>query len=512
MNYKHISLNILNIVFWFFGGIYVLCGIVSYIYFDVKILTFFSIAGISCLVLGAIAFSLTPSRLVLRAKDGFIITSVSYVSLGLVGALPFLVLDTGVTNVTDGVFEAVSGLTTTGATVLTGLDDMHPAILFYRQVLQWFGGMGIILLVVAILPLLGIGGMQLFKAEASGSAQQNIRPRVRETAKTLWLFYVGLTIMCAAAYWIAGMTLFDAICHSFSTVALGGFSTHDASIGFFNSVAIELVCIVFMLFAAVNFTLHFASWNQFWNSTKTAVHKLFKRNVTSRMIYQAQGGARAVFRIYFNDYEFRLFGGLTLALILISCIELLGYLGLEKFSLGDTIFQSVAFITTAGFSVTAHGDWPMSVTFLLILFACAGGCVGSTAGGLKMFRVLIILQQGWREIYRLLYPNGVFLIKLHKDFVPDRIVDAVWGLFALYIATLVILIFIVITISDMDFVTAFSAVAACLANLGPGLGDVAANYQNVTPAVKWVLVVAMILGRLEIITILILLVPKYWRI
>ena len=514
MNHARTILSIISVLLIFIGGIFSLCSIVSFVYEESSFLFFF-VGGISFLGLGSWLVFYTRSETPIRAREGFSITSASYVSLGLFTALPIYILSADSISFTDSAFEAVSGLTTTGATVLNGLDDMDRSLLFYRQILQWFGGMGIILLAVAILPLLGVGGMQLFRAESSGSAQTfNVKPRVRETAKTLWLIYVGFTIICAFAYWLAGMSVFDAICHAFTTVAIGGFSTHDESIGYFNSPTIETVCIVFMVLAAINFTLHFTSWRQFWLCSETLVSRILrirKEKAQTDFRLQTRGGFKQVVLTYLNDYEFRLFGTLTLVLIGLTIVILHSHLTPAEFSLGDAVFHSVSFLTTTGFTTTSYSHWPLACTFLLILLAFAGGCVGSTAGGLKMLRVLILLQQGYRELNRLIYPNGVFLVKLHHDAVPDRVVEAVWGLFALYVTTFFVLLCLVLLISDLDLETSFSAVAACLNNLGPGLGAVSENYADLSDSVKWVLIAAMILGRLEIITLLILFVPKYWR-
>lgn len=511
MKFFRFILSIITILSLFSGGVLVLCGIVAWIYSE-ESLIYFAISGLILLGVGSAIAIFSSSDTPIRARDGFVITSLSYIGLGLFSALPLWLLASDPMSFTDAAFEAVSGLTTTGATVLSGLDEMDKSFLFYRQILQWFGGMGIILLAVAILPLLGIGGMQLFRAEASAAAQQsNIKPRIRETAKTLWMIYIGITAVCTMSYWATGMTFFDAICHAFSTVAIGGFSTHDGSFGHFDSLGIEIVCLIFMIVAAVNFTLHFTSWHQFWNSSKTAVRMVVKQDRRGNFDLLTQGGFKQAGRIYLNDYEFRLFGALLVVLVVFTCINLKLHLDPSEFSIRDGIFQAVSFLTTTGYTTASYSHWPLSCTFLLILSAFAGGCVGSTAGGLKMLRVFILFQQGLREIHRLLYPNSVVIIKLHRNAVPDRVVEAVWGLFAVYVATFFILLCFVLFISDLDLETSFSAVAACLNNLGPGLGAVSETYQGLSDPVKWTLTTAMILGRLEIITLLILLTPKFWR-
>ncbi len=418
----------------------------------------------------------------LRAGDGFLITALFYVGLGLFGAIP-IYLDAGMAlSFTDAAFESLSGLTTTGATVMTGLDGLPRSILFYRQLLQWYGGMGIIVLAVAILPMLGIGGMQLYRAESPGPVKDNkLTPRITETAKALWYLYLGLTIACALSYWLAGMSAFDAICHSFSTVAIGGFSTHDASIGYFDSAAIESVAVVFMIVSGINFGLHFVVWNR------------------KNPIY------------YARDMEVRMYLLALAVVAFVVCVILLQNPGSDASPIRHGIFQAVSITTTTGYTTRDFANWPSVAPILLLFAAFAGGCAGSTAGGIKMIRVLLILRQGMREIRRLIHPNGVFPLKLGKRRVPDRVVDAVWSFFSAYVIIFLTMVCLVMAISDLDFTTAFSAVAACLNNLGPGLGEVAPNYRSLPDTVTWLLMFAMLLGRLEIFTLIVLLTPAYWR-
>ncbi|MEC8621140.1 MAG: TrkH family potassium uptake protein, partial [Pseudomonadota bacterium] len=377
--------------------------------------------------------------------------------------------------------ESMSGLTTTGATILVNLDDMPRSLLFYRQQLQWFGGMGIIVLAVAIFPMLGIGGMQLYRTESPGPGKDNkLTPRITETAKALWYIYVSLTLVCALAYWVAGMSAFDAVCHSFATVAIGGFSTHDASIGFFNSPAIEVVACVFMVLSGINFALHFLVWR--------------RRNLL----------------LYFADYELRTY---ILVLLIVSFTVvgiLLGDNG-NSSALRQGTFQAISFATTTGFVTEDVAQWPASASTLLLLAAFAGGCAGSTAGGIKLVRVLMVYLQGMREVRRLIHPNGVFPIKLGKTPVSDRLIESVWSFFSIYVLLFALSVILIMLTSELDFITAFSAVGATLNNLGPGLGDVSSNYAGLDADVKWVLMFNMMLGRLEIFTLLVLLTPAYWR-
>lgn len=418
----------------------------------------------------------------LRGGDGFLITALFYLGLGLFGAVPLYFAAATDMSFTDAVFESMSGLTTTGATVLTGLDQLPKSLLFYRQLLQWLGGMGIIVLAVAIFPMLGIGGMQLYRTESPGPVKDNkLTPRITETAKALWYIYVSLTVACALAYWLAGMSLFDAVSHSFATVAIGGFSTHDASIGFFNSPAIETVAIVFMLISGINFGLHFLVWR--------------RRNPL----------------LYFRDMEFRTYILAIGAVCAVVCAVLFHYPVDGVSPLRDGIFQTISVATTTGFTTHNFSTWPSVAPVLLLLAAFAGGCAGSTAGGIKMIRVLMIYLQGMREVRRLIHPNGVFPIKLGNSPVNDRLIQAVWSFFSVYVIIFLIMVSVVMLVGNLDFTTAFSAVGACLNNLGPGLGDVALNYASLTPAVKWLLMFTMMLGRLEIFTLLVLLTPAFWR-
>lgn len=417
----------------------------------------------------------------LRLRDGFIVVVMFWVVLGMSGSLPF-VLSPKLTFV-DAVFESISGLTTTGATVISGLDELPRSVLYYRQQLQWLGGMGIIVLAVAILPMLGIGGMQLYRVETPGPMKDNkLTPRITETAKALWYIYLGLTVACGVAYWLAGMTPFDAVAHSFSTIAIGGFSTHDASMGYFNSALIESVAIVFMLLAGVNFALHFLAW-----------HGLSLRP-------------------YFDDPEFRFYCTILLVVSAITSgfLYTSGTFDTPGSALHHGIFQAVSIGTTSGFTTAEYHNWPLFLPVLLLLTSFIGGCAGSTGGGLKVIRVLLLLKQGMREINRLIHPNAQFVVKIGSKPLPSRVIDAVWGFFSLYVVCFC-LMSVILAATGLDFVTSFSAVAACMNNLGPGLGDVGLNYANINDIAKWVLCFAMLLGRLEIFTLLVLLTPAFWR-
>jgi trk system potassium uptake protein TrkH len=418
----------------------------------------------------------------LSTRDGFLITALFWTVLGLFGALPFITASAPHLTFVDAAFESISGLTTTGATVITGLDALPRSILFYRQQLQWLGGIGIIVIAVAILPMLGVGGMQLYRAETPGPIKDSkLTPRITGTAKALFLIYLSLTIICALAYQIAGMSWFDAISHSFSTIAIGGFSTHDASIGYFDSTAIMLVCSVFMTISAINFALHFFCWSQ-----RSFLH-------------------------YFRDPEFVFYIGMLLTAITVVCSTLIYT---ETFTISDGllhgIFQTISLATTTGFATADFAHWPLFLPILLLFFSLVGGCAGSTAGGIKVIRVLLVCKQGIRELRQLVHPNAVIPLKLGSRSVPGRIVSAVWSFFAVYVFTFAAILMLLMA-SGIDFITAYSAVAASLNNLGPGLGEVAAHYGDINNFAKSILCFSMLLGRLEIFTLLVLFTPTFWR-
>jgi len=422
------------------------------------------------------------SRYELRTRDGFLVTALFWSLLGLFGALPLALHGSVHLSPTDAIFESISGLTTTGATVITGLDDMPLSILFYRQQLQWLGGIGIIVVALAIMPMLGVGGMQLYQAETPGpSKDSKLTPRITETAKALFMIYLSLTAVCTLCYWLAGMTPFDAICHAFSTVAIGGFSTHDASMGFYENPAILMVCTFFMVIAAINFGLHFTAWRR-----------------------RTLGG-------YAKDSETVFFISVLAIGVFITCVML--YLthtfGLDE-SLVHGIFQAVSITTTTGFTTSDFAHWPSFLPLMLLIFSFMGGCAGSTGGGVKAMRVMLIHKQGVREMKQLVHPNAVIPLKVGNRRVEAKVVSAVWSFLAVYMAVFLVLL-IAMVATGLNFETAFSAVAASLNNLGPGLGDVSYHYGDISGTAKILLCIAMLLGRLEVFTVLVLFTPAFWR-
>lgn len=423
----------------------------------------------------------------LRSREGFLIVVLFWFVLGGLATLPLLLFDEPHLTFASAAFEAFSGLTTTGATVITGLDNLPKAILFYRQFLQWLGGMGIIVLAIAILPLLGIGGMQLYRAEMSGPMKdQKLRPRIAETAKILWIIYLSLTVLCGFAYWLAGMTPFDAVTHSFSTVSIGGFSTHDMSIGYFDSPAINFITVIFLLISACNFGLHFSAFSAL--------------------------GKESVIRIYLRDPEFRFFISIQLWLLIICTLVMINhhYFDGAWKTVEQVLFQTVSISTTTGYTTSDFSQWPSFIPMLLIISAFIGGCAGSVGGGLKVARVIVLYLQGKRELKRAIHPNLIFPIKWGKRILDERIINGIWAFFSAYLLVFIIGLLGVIACGVTPF-NAFNAVLACLNNVGPGLGAVSTNMIMIPDSAKWLLTIIMVCGRLEIFTLLALFTPAFWK-
>lgn len=418
----------------------------------------------------------------LRLRDGFLIVTLTWVSASLVSALP-LMFGPPQLSFADAVFEAVSGLTTTGATVIAGLDALPRSVLLYRQVLQFAGGMGIVILAVAILPMLKVGGTQLFRAEATGpSRDSKLTPRIAGTAKALWLVYLGLTVLCALSFWIAGMSLFDAICHAMSTVSTGGFSTWDTGFEHWRSPLLESIAVVFMLLGGVNFALHFTAW----------------RNA-SVAPYYADSELRAYLRI------------LALASALVAAVLWLGgdYSTLSE-SLRRSIFQVVSMMTTTGFAVPGFDQWSSIAPMVLMIVAVVGGCSGSTVGGLKVARVVMVVRQGLREVRQLVHPKGQFLVKMGGKRVSESVVLSVSGFITLWMCCFMAVLLGMLA-SGLDLVSAFGGTVATLANAGPGLGSVAYTFADASSAAVWLGSFSMLLGRLEVFSLLVLFTPAFWR-
>ncbi|MCL2524487.1 MAG: TrkH family potassium uptake protein [Betaproteobacteria bacterium] len=420
----------------------------------------------------------------LKVRDGFLLVVLVWTGLPLFAALPFMLqLDMPFTR---AYFEAVSGLTSSGATVLSGLDHLPPSINLWRCLTNWLGGMGLVVLAVAILPLLGIGGRQMMQVETPGPMKDSrITPRIAETAKGLWLVYFAITVSCALAYRWAGMSWLDAVCHSFSTVALGGFSTHDASIGYFNSLSIEWIAVGFMILSGINYATHFVAFS-----------------------------GRS-FRPYLRDPEAAWYLG-----VLVFSVVLLGiyiwedgvYANLTT-ALRHTLFHVVSLATTTGYTTLDYGQWPMFAGLWMLFLGSFATSAGSTGGGIKMMRAILLYKQVYRELIRAMHPSAVYNVRLGGQTAPQSVLFAVLAFAFIYMVWIVTLT-LALASSGLDIVSSFTAVAGCINNLGPGLGDKigpTGNYQVLTDFQLWVCSFAMLLGRLEIFTLLVVLTPAFWR-
>jgi len=468
----------------FFGITYLPPIAVSLIYADGTWIHFIDALAVSTCGGALLAILTHRQRRELKARDGFLLVTLAWLLMAAIASVPLLLAIDGL-SFTDAFFEAMSGLTTTGATILTGIEHLPPAINLWRHELNWLGGMGIIVLAVAILPLLGVGGMQLYKAEMPGPMKDaKLTPRIAGTAKALWLVYFALTLACVLSLKAAGMNWLDAICHAFAALSLGGFSTYDASVGHFDSPLIEAILIVFMVLAALNFATHFLAWRS--------------RSLAS----------------YRHDVEVRAVLGLLAASIVV-CATYLWWQGTYPdllASLRHVAFNLISIATDCGFASQDFNQWPIFVSMWMLFLSCVTASSGSTGGGIKMVRTLILSQQARVELKRLVHPNVVAPIRIGKKSVPQGIAAAVLGFLFLYAFTLVELSFLLMA-SGMDAVTAFSAIIACINNAGPGLGEVgpAGNYQGLTDFQKWVCATAMLIGRLEVLTVFVLFTPGFWK-
>ena len=418
----------------------------------------------------------------LKVRDGFVLVVAVWALMAAIATIPLLLVY-GSMSFTDAFFETMSGLTTTGATVMTGLDGAPPSINLWRHALNWLGGMGIIVLAVAVLPLLGVGGRQLYKAEVPGPMKDTrLTARIADTAKALWLIYFAFTVACAIALRLAGMSWFDAICHAFSALSLGGFSTRDASVGAFDDPLIEFILIVFMVLAALNFASHFAAFH-------------------SRSL-----------RPLWRDAEARA----MVVLLGASCVVVSLYLVREGTypdfvtALRHVSFNLVSVATDCGYGSQSFADWPAFAPFWMLFLSCVTVSSGSTGGGIKMIRTLTLSRQASHELTRLIHPAVVNPVKIGGSVLAPGIVQAMLGFIFLYFMTVVVTTFLLV-VSGLDFISAFSAIIACINNMGPGLGDVASNYAGLTDFQTWVCAATMLIGRLEVLSVLVLFAPAFWR-
>lgn len=478
-------IHALGLMLVVFSATYVIPVVTALIYADYIMLLDFLMAMVWTLAIGFLMWALTRRHKgELSIRHGYLLVVTMWTAMPLFATIPLLLAIPGL-SFTDAYFETMSGITTTGATVLTGLDGLPSAINIWRHELNWLGGMGIIVLAVAILPLLGIGGRQLYKAETPGPMKDSaLTPRITETARNLWVVYAAITLACIASLKWAGMSWLDAICHAFAAMGLGGFSTHDASIGYFNSPLIEFILIVFMIIAAMNFATHFLVWR--------------KKSL----------------KLYLRDPE----AVASLRLILGSCVGIALFLWWQGvypdfwIALRHASFNLVSIATDCGFASVDFNQWPIFAPMWMLFLSCVTVSSGSTGGGIKMIRTLILFKQAGREFLKLLHPAVVNPMKIGGHVVANNIVFAVLGFIFLYFMSVATLTFVLL-ISGLDFMSSFSAVIACINNAGPGLNQVgpANNYAGLTDFQTWVCTVGMLIGRLEIFTVLILFTPHFWR-
>ncbi|MDF2866933.1 MAG: trk system potassium uptake protein TrkH [Gammaproteobacteria bacterium] len=419
----------------------------------------------------------------LKTRDGFLIASLYWSVLSLFAALPFVFASNPPVGWLDGIFEAVSGLTTTGASILNDLDHLPRSVLYYRQQLCFLGGMGIIVLAVAVLPMLGIGGMQLYRTEIPGPIKDaKLTPRIAETAKMLWFIYISLNMVCILGYWLTGMSWFDAIGEGFSTVSTSGFNMHDNSFAYYNNRAIEIVGIMFMVLGGTNFSLHFLV--------------LRTRSLSS----------------YWQDEEFRAFITILAGISILTFFMLLAHQVYrdQHQAIIHSIFTVVSLITTTGFTAARFDTWPTFVPVLIMLATLIGGCGGSTSGGMKVIRLLMLSKQGVREIKRLLHPNAILTIKFGRQILPEHVLQAMWSFISVFLLLYAVLL-LGLMATGLDLRTAFGAGTAALANAGAGIGDIANGFSQLNPYAKGLLIFGMLAGRLEIFTLLVLFTPAFWK-
>ncbi|WP_305042971.1 TrkH family potassium uptake protein [Geoalkalibacter sp.] len=441
----------------------------------------FVLAAAVCLAFGGVLFRAFSARQEISVREGFAVVTLGWSLYALLGALPF-VLSGAIPSVLDAVFETMSGFTTTGASILTDIEALPKSILLWRSFTQWLGGMGIIVLSLAILPMLGVGGMQLFKAEVPGPTADRLKPRIQDTAKLLWEVYLLLTVAQVILLVLGGMSFFDSLCHAFSTLSSGGFSPRNASMGAYDSAYLQWIVTLFMFLAGVNFSLHY---------------------------YLLRGRPRELAR----NEELRIYLGITLVAIAILVFTNQGAI-YQSFSdnLRHSAFQVASILTTTGFATADYEKWPLLNQYILISLMFIGGCAGSTAGGIKVARILLLFKHAHVQIYRLIHPRAVRLVKLGERPVDKEVMQSILGFFALFIGIFVVAS-LLMAASGMDLVSGGAAVIATLGNVGPGLGSVGPvdNYAHVSPFGKSVLIACMLLGRLELFTVLVLFFPTFWR-
>jgi trk system potassium uptake protein TrkH len=476
--------HVLGLLLAMFGVTYVVPLITALLTDDGTAPDFVIAAIISAGVGGVIAVLTKRHSRELKPRDGFLLVTVGWVLMAASATIPLMLVLPDL-SFTDAFFETMSGITTTGSTVLTGIDSLPPSINVWRHALHWYGGLGIIVLAVAILPLLGVGGMQLYRAETPGPVkEEKLTPRIAETAKSLWLAYLALTIVAILALRLCGMSWLDAVCHGFSTVSLGGFSTHDASIGYFNSLSIELVLMPIMLIAAISFARHFVALR------------------------------RLTLQPYRDDPEAKsmllMIGVSVLAIAIL--LTLSGVYPDFSTSLRHAAFNVISVATTEGYVSQDYGVWPIFAPVWMMFLSCVVCSTGSTGGGIKMFRTLLLSRQAGRELKLLVHPSAVAPVRIGGRVIPDRVGDSVLAFIFLYFMTIVVLTFAML-LTELDFISAITAVVASVNNMGPALGQAgpSGTFQGFSDTQTWICTIAMLLGRLEIFSVLVLFTPAFWR-
>lgn len=472
-------MHVIGAILMLLGVSMLLSLIVSFLYKDGDSLGI-AVAMIITMLFGSLLWYLNREAKDLSTRDGFAVVTIGWIAMSLTGALPYLFTGS-IPSITDAFFESASGFTTTGASILTNIEAMPHGILFWRSFTHWVGGMGIIVFSIAILPFLGVGGMQMFKAESPGPTADKLTPRIRDTAEILWRVYVIITVLEIVLLRLGGMPWFDSACHSFGTMATGGFSTKNASIAHYSSPYIQYVITIFMFIAGVNFSLHFYAF-------------------------------RGQFKKYLESNEFRFFAAVTLiAIVLLTMILLLSGNDFER-SFREGAFQTLSIVTTTGYATADFELWHPLAQMILVVLMLMGGMAGSTGGGMKAIRVQILLKQARIELNKLIHPETIYPVRLGKKIIQHDIIENILAFSLLYFL-LVVVGTLIMAALGLDHITSITSVIACLSNIGPGLGDVgpAENYAMIPMFGKWVLSLLMIIGRLEIYTVMVLFTLTFWK-
>lgn len=482
MHYAMIA-KILGLLLMLFSFVMLLPAGMAFWYHDGNLQAFIVSFAITFLCGLALWLPCMRARAELQPRDGFLAATLYWTVIGTIGCLPFLLSPHLNISVLDAIFESISGFTATGASVLSNLDSLPRSLLFWRALSNWLGGMGIILLTLAVLPMLGVGGMQFYKAEIPGpSKNAKLTPRIAETAKALWYLYVTLSVACVLSFRAAGMGWFDAICNGLPTVATAGFATHDSGFAYFNSGGINVIAAIFLLLGSTNFMLLILAWKE--RSLKT----------------------------FWRDSEFRFFMGLEAIYVVIIFVALMFHHTYSSIweTFHQTLFQAVSFSTATGFVSASMDNWPAFIPLLLILSSFIGGCAGSTAAGMKVVRAALVFKQSGRELRRLIYPSGVFALRFSGRPVGNDVLQAVWGFMGVYLMITALSV-LAIMATGVGFPESVATVAAAINNLGAGFGFLNTNFADLPDIAKCIMCLDMLLGRLEVLTILVLFTPMFWK-